>query len=119
MIKEQLNNNTMENDKEKTKRLSDGELAKLDDQYWSLTDTLVQYDHGMRSPQFRRFPKDQQETTRKQFEFMKYALNESIKVLIIHDFLSKVTAEHASGNRYVTLKTKWQILSYTKMKARK
>lgn len=109
----------MENDKEKTKRLSDGELAKLDDQYWSLTDTLVQYDHGMRSPQFRRFPKDQQETTRRQFEFMKYALNESIRVLIIHDYLSNLTAEHASGNRYVTLKTKWQILSYTKMKARR
>lgn len=109
------NNNTQQ----KTCRLSDDELAKLDDQYWSLTDTLVQYDHGMRSPQFRRFPKDQQETTRKQFEFMKYALNESIRVLIIHDFLSKVTAEHASGNRYVTLKTKWQILTYTKMKARR
>lgn len=111
----QTNNNTQQ----KTRRLSDEELDALDTQYWNLTDTLVSYDHGMRSPEFRRFPKDQQETTRKQFEFMKYALNESIMVLIIHDYLSDSTAKHASGNRYVTLKTKWKILSYTKMKARR
>ena len=101
------------------KRLSDEELDKLDTQYWNLTDTLVQYDHGMRSPEFKRFPKEQQETTRKQFEFMKYALNESVNVLILHDYLKPETAKHASGNRYVTLKTKWKILSYTKMKARR
>lgn len=107
------------NTQQATRRLSVEELDKLDDQYWSLTDTLVQYDHGMRSSDFKRWPADQKEKTRQQYEFMKYALNEGIRVLIIHDSLKPETAKHASGNRYVTLKTKWSIMSYTKMKQRR
>lgn len=101
------------------KTLSQEELMKLEEQYWSLTQTLQQYEAGMKSSGFKLFTPMQASKTRHDFEFMKFSINETINVLILFGFLKDDMAKDASGNKFINLKTKFAIMSYQRMKNRK
>lgn len=105
---------------EEVKRtLTTEELVKLEEQYWSLTQTLHQYEAGMKSEGFKLFTPEKRDETKKQFKFMKFALNETVMVLIMFKFLKDDMAKDASGNRFITLNTKFRIMEYNRVKSRK
>lgn len=104
---------------ETKKTLTTEELVKLEEQYWSLTQTLHQYEAGMKSDGFKLFSPSRRDETKKQFKFMKFSLNETVKVLIMFQFLKDDMAKDASGNKFIDLNTKFRIMEYQRVKSRK
>lgn len=98
------------------KRLTKEELEAIEKQCFSLTDTLFQYELGMKGKDFKSWPQEKRFQIKRQFEFFKFSLNEGIKTLIMHGQLSKKLSDHASGNKFVTLNTKFEILKFNKRK---
>lgn len=103
-------------EKQEKKRLSQEELEKLEGQYYPLTDTLTEWENGMKTKAFKSSPSKIQEDTKKQFAFMKYSLNETLEVLMMHDALNPGMADHASCNKFVKLNTKFNLLKYSRRK---
>lgn len=103
-------------EQQEKKRLTQEELEKLEKQYYPLSETLLQWDAGMHTKDFKTSSPKIQEDTKKQFAFMKFALNETIEVLMMHNALNPEMADHASRNKFVKLNIKFNILKYTRRK---
>lgn len=95
------------------KRLTNEQLDALDQQYGELTKELYTYRDGMCDKDYKaKFPKKQRDQIKRQFDFLKMALNEGLDVLMLHNHLKVGTGVDAIGNPFVKFKTKIRILRH-------
>lgn len=97
--------------------LTPEELDQLEQQYYELTEELRSYRNGMRDRDYKaKFPKQEREHIKRQYKFLKNALNEGLGVLIDHEHLSVKTCIDVIGNPFCTLRTKWNVSKYMRTK---
>lgn len=88
-------------------KLTKDELEKLERQYDSLTEELEIYRQNMRGIKYlKNYPAEERKKNRHQYKFLKYSLNETVKVLILHDSDKVQCLSDVLQNRFLTFRTK-------------
>lgn len=92
-------------------KLNEDELVRITCQYHYLTDDLEIYRKNMRGIKYRRsYPAAEREKHKKQYKFLRFSLNETVMVLILHNHAGLDLLSDAMKNRFLTFRTKWIVL---------
>ena len=86
--------------------LKEEQLKELANQYFELKQTIKEYRNGMRSRKYRAFSPEQKTRVKAQYTFFKHAINDTVRVLIDHNFHDAKLLEDAIRNRNVKFKNK-------------
>lgn len=89
-------------------KLNNEELEKLTLQYHSITIDLEIYRVNMKGRKYRKsYSAAERDKHKKQYRFLKLALNETVMVLILHDYADFDLLTRSLRNRFLTFRTKW------------
>lgn len=93
--------------------LTKDQIEDLHKQYSELCSTLKEYRSVMVSRGYKKnFTADQRKTGKKQYEFFRTCMNQTLVTLIDQKALKPIVAVSALGNRFVKWTVKWQISKY-------
>ena len=94
------------------RELTEKETGMLTLQYIGMTEDLKTYRKLFREKRYKTASQKDQDIARKQYEFYKKSLNPCLESIMTTPYLEKGVAWHAIFNRFVSCKTKWQIVKY-------
>lgn len=92
------------------KKLNEQELEILRKQYYELTETIRDYKSNMMSKKFAEMDHNTQYRVKMQYNWFKLSINDTVRVLIDHDYCDRDMLIDAVFNRYLRFKMRWTAL---------
>lgn len=98
---------------EEKQTLTKEQIEDLHKQYSELCSTLKEYRAVMTAKGYKKnYTTEQRNTGKKQYEFFKSCMNQTLVTLMDQKALKTIVAVSALGNRFVKWTVKWQISKY-------